>query len=204
VLAGPRIGEALGLHWRDVNLGDEPHDGNVIPLPVKGRASIGTIRIRGSKTSNADRRVQLSPALRRELAALREAIGSPAPDRRVFATGKGGRFSESNIRNRILAPAIKIANETLVAAGHEQIMDGITPHSLRRTFASMLAKRGEDPATMMGQMGHSTAELTFEVYAKAGDADREAWEALWQGRNGQEMGNSTSEGHGDEGQQEAV
>jgi integrase len=203
VFAGPRIGEALDLCWQDVDL-DGTRNGNVVALPVNGQTPTGTLHIRGTKTDNAARKVRLAPALRAELAALRAEIGDVSPERLVFATSTGNRFSESNIRNRILAPAIKIANERLAAAGHPPIMDGVTPHGCRRTFASMLAKRGEDPATMMQQLGHATAEFTFEVYARAGDADREAWEALWQGRSGQAEGKSEPEAGSGADEAEAV
>ena len=199
VLAGPRIGEALDLKWSDVDL-DGTGNGNVVPL--KGREP--TLHIDGTKTANAQRTLRLAPALRDELVALRAEVGDASPQRFVFATRTGNRFSETNIRNRILRPAIEAANERLLEEGHEPIMDGITPHSLRRTFASMLAKRGEDPATMMGQLGHATAEFTFSVYAKASDADREAWEALWQGASGQAEGNSEPEADSGADRAEAV
>jgi integrase len=203
-LAGLRIGEALDLRWRDVDLGHE-QDGNVVPL--KGRGPAGTLHVRGTKTDNADRRIRLAPALRDELVALRAATRNAEPGRRVFATSTGGKLMRSNVGRRIIAPAVKRANEVLAEAGVEPIPEGLTPHSLRRTFASLLVVRREDPATVMGQMGHATAGFTLEVYARAmdlTDADREAYEALWHGRNGHGMGNETPEADSHANQAEAV
>ena len=39
-------------------------------------------------------------------------------------------------------------------------------HSLRRTFASLLYEAGASPAYVMSQMGHTSASLALEVYAK--------------------------------------
>jgi integrase len=198
---GLRIGEALDLRWQDVELGHE-QDGNVVPL--RGRSPAGTIHVRGTKTSNADRRVRLAPVLHAELRALKERRAPTSDAQRVFATGTGGMLSRSNIGRRVLAPAVKRANEELAAAGVEPVPDRITPHSLRRTYASLLVVRGTDPATFMDQMGHATAALTLEVYARPmelSDADREAYERLW---NGQPAGNQAPEAGSHDEQAEAV
>ena len=42
----------------------------------------------------------------------------------------------------------------------------LTPHSLRRTFASVLVALGEDPAYVMAQLGHTDASFTLSVYAR--------------------------------------
>src|SRR4051812_5179211 len=42
---------------------------------------------------------------------------------------------------------------------------GLTAHSLRRTFASLLFAIGEPPPRVMGQMGHTTPALTLAIYA---------------------------------------
>jgi integrase len=208
VFGGFRIGELLDLRWKDVYLGDEG-GGNVVALPVRGRRAApraGTIRVRGTKTANADRTVRLLPVLRDELAALK-ARRSPAPDDRVFATSRGGRFAESNVRRRILAPAVERANAALADAEVEPIPDGLTPHSLRRTFASILVALREDPATVMRQMGHATAGFTLSVYARAmesSDEERERLRALVEGSIGQELGNRATDEPADEEGREAV
>ena len=43
------------------------------------------------------------------------------------------------------------------------------PHSLRRTFASLLFAIGEPPPYVMAQMGHSTASLTLSIDARQMD-----------------------------------
>jgi integrase len=192
--AGLRIGEALELRWRDVDLADEQDD-TVVPLRGR-RAATGTIHVCGTKTDNADRRIRLAPVLHDELRSLRERRAPTSDDQCVFCTSSGRALSHSNFGRRVLAPAVELANETLAEAGLGPIPDKFTPHSLRRTFASLLVVRREDPATVMGQMGHATAAFTLEVYARAmdlTDADREAYERLWQGRNGHGSGKSGSE-----------
>ena len=45
--------------------------------------------------------------------------------------------------------------------------DGLTPHSLRRTFASVLYALGEDPGVVMDEMGHTSPALALRIYRQA-------------------------------------
>jgi hypothetical protein len=47
--------------------------------------------------------------------------------------------------------------------------EGLTPHSLRRTFASLLFAVGETPPYVMRQMGNTSANLTLSIYARTMD-----------------------------------
>ena len=166
VFAGPRIGEALELRWRDVDLAN------------------GRLRIRGTKTDAAERTVELLPILRDELATYAAGRRERGPDERVFTSSRGGRVSESNVRNRALGPAVEKANVVLATRQAEPIPDGLTPHSLRRTFASLLVALGRDPAVVMRQMGHTTPHMTLGVYTQAmdwSDGERAALRALVEG-----------------------
>jgi integrase len=52
--------------------------------------------------------------------------------------------------------AVERANERIEKdGGCEPLPDGLSPHALRRTFASWLVAEGEDPAYVMGQLGHT-------------------------------------------------
>ena len=91
----------------------------------------------------------------------------------------------SNIRRRILAPAIKHANEQLAKAKVQPLPDGLTPQSLRRTYASLLYAVGGSPLYVKGQIGHTDATLTLNYYAREmdqRDGEPERLKALVEGR----------------------
>jgi len=79
--------------------------------------------------------------------------------------GKCGRQSPRNVQAR-LKTAVKAANARLAEAGIEPI-GSVSPHSLRRTYASLRAARGDDPVYIAEQLGHRDARFTFRVYQRA-------------------------------------
>lgn len=113
--AGLRIGELCALRWRDVDL------------------ATGWLHVGESKTDAGRRRVKIRGALRDEL--LR--VGRSAPDAFVFPTLTEGKQSADNFRSRVLAVAVKRADEDREARGLPPLPDKLTPHSLRRTFCSL-------------------------------------------------------------------
>jgi integrase len=62
--------------------------------------------------------------------------------------------------------AVDKANERLAKQKIDQLPRGLTPHSLRRTFASVLCAIGEPPQNIMGQLGHTTPAMTLRFYAR--------------------------------------
>jgi integrase len=114
------------------------------------------------------RTVNLLPVLRDELGAYRARIDAQS-DALVFGTAIGSRQTTTNVRRRMLAKAIEEANKQLVKDEVEPLPDGLTPHSLRRTFASLLFAIGEAPPYVMAQMGHTTPNLTLAIYARQMD-----------------------------------
>jgi integrase len=165
--AGLRIGEALGLRWRDVDL------------------AVGRLRVQGTKTDAADRTVELLPVLRDELATYAAARGVRSrEDRRVRL--RPGRTDQ---REQLPQPGPRSGGEDCERAadqdGIEPLPVGLTPHSLRRTFASILVALGRDIAVTMRQMGHTTPHMTLGVYTQAmdwGDGERARLRALVEGR----------------------
>jgi integrase len=146
-LAGLRISEALDLRWRDVSMGERK------------------LWVEQAKTDAGVREVDLTPMLQRLLAAHRLRSRHSDADDFVFATGRGGHESPSNVRIRFLAPAVKRANEEL-AKESKRAMSGITPHSLRRTFVSLLLAAGADVPYAMAQVGHTDPKMTLGIYAQ--------------------------------------
>jgi integrase len=146
--AGLRIGEALELSWRNVN----------IPR--------GTLTVGRSKTDAGLRTVDLTPALRDELALWRDRSKFSAPSDLVFPTLKGGEDNRQNVRRRLLLPAIERANLILAEKGIETIAT-VGLHGLRRTYASLRCAVGDDPAYTASQIGHEDALFTLKTYTAA-------------------------------------
>lgn len=148
---GLRASEVTGLRWRDVDLAG------------------GWLYVAASKTDAGVRRVDLAPHLLDELKAHRAGSRHSTPSDFVFATSRGTRRDRNTLRTRILYPAIKRANEALERDGRPPIADGVTFHSLRRTYATLMAQEGADQGYTMRQIGHRSAALTLEVYTDVGD-----------------------------------
>ncbi len=128
VFGGLRIGELIALRWRDLDL-------------AANRIGVGS-----SKTAAGVRQIELLPALRAELEAHRRRALDPAPQGFVFASARGGAIIDGNIRRRVFHPAIRRADELLAGQGHVPLPQGLTPHKLRHTYASILVAIGSIPA----------------------------------------------------------
>jgi integrase len=146
--AGLRLGELLDLRWRDVDL------------------AVGRLRVGEAKTEAGVRDVTIRAALRDVLVSVKMASNADR-DSYVFGTSDGKRQGATNVRKRVLVPAIERADELLAERRANPLRDGLTPHSLRRTFASVLYAIGEDPPTVMAEMGHSSPALALAIYAQA-------------------------------------
>lgn len=176
-----RISEMLSLRWRDVDLPG------------------GWLHVKGTKTDAAERDVKIRGALRDELVGVRQRAASTDATAYVFPTLTGRRHGPENFRNRVLGhPAIDVdgeqqkagagavgrANAMLDAAGLAPLPTGITPQSLRRTFASVLYALGEDPGVVMDEMGHTDPGLALRVYRQAmrrGEDEKAQLRALVEG-----------------------
>lgn len=150
--SGLRIGEAVALDWRDVKLG------------------VGTLIVRESKTAAGEgREVDLSVGLREELATWRARSPRTAPADPVFVSrARSGQHSRQTPRNAQarLGTAVKAANRQLAEDGIE-LIGKVSPHSLRRTYASLRAALRDDPVYIAEQLGHRDARFTFRVYQRA-------------------------------------
>jgi len=166
LFAGPRAEELCNLLWRDIDL-------------ANGRILIGR-----SKTQAGLREIDLLPVLRDTLAAHKASAYRSGPDDLVFPTATGGRRDRHNLRSRTLGLSIKRADELLAQRGQPSLPRGLTTHKLRHTFASILVACGEDPASVMAQLGHAHPAFTLRVYThlmRRGKDERARLKALVQG-----------------------
>lgn len=171
--AGLRIAEAVALRWRDVDL------------------AAGRLRIVDSKTDAGVRLVPIVPVLRDVLLERKASLAAPGPDDSVFATTAGTPLRRDNTRTRILAPALRRADELLLAEGLAPLPEGLTQHSLRHTYISLRVALGDDLARIARDAGHADVQVTFRIYTHVLDLDdaaRERLRALVDGQAGPSFG----------------
>jgi integrase len=73
---------------------------------------------------------------------------------RVFCTESGGPLDGDNLRHRVFYKLLEKAE-----------LRRVRFHDLRHTFASLLLQNGESPTYVKEQMGHSSIQVTVDVYA---------------------------------------
>ncbi len=157
--AGLRVGEAVALDWRDVNLG------------------AGTLTVGRAKTdAGTYREVDLPRGLIEALSEWKARSPRPEPSDPVFVGRARKRRGERKVRHHRQTVtnidhrtkgAISDANEVLAKVGIDPISERVTPHSLRRTYASLRAAAGDHPVYIAEQLGHEDPGFTFRVYQRA-------------------------------------
>jgi len=150
---GVRIGEALGLQWKDLDL-DKGIALICRNFPIHRN-------VQPPKTKSSERSIDLSPELVEALRALfrrrREeyfANGDTEMPKWVFCGQRGEPFQYSNFRRRCW---LKVLREAKVRER--------TPHDLRHSYASLMLLSGEPLAYVSAQLGHRSPEITLRVYS---------------------------------------
>ena len=148
-LAGFRISEMLDL------------------LVVQVDMARSRFKLADAKTEAGIREVEMTLYLRDELLEYvmdRRARSFPmAPSDHFFGTASGRRRDPDRFRDRILYRAVDRANENRARHGRPPLPQ-ITPHSMRRTWATFAASVGRDPKWIASQIGHTDPAFTFSVY----------------------------------------
>ncbi len=127
----------------------------------------GTLIVGAAKTdAGTGREVDLPGGLIEALREWRAARRVCGPGDPVLVTRTKRRQTVTNIDHR-LKGTIRDANELLVEQGIDPISDRVTPHSLRRTYASIRAAAGDHPVYIAEQLGHEDPGFTFRVYQRA-------------------------------------
>jgi integrase/recombinase XerD len=145
---GARISEAVGLDVDDLGIGDGPGgpDGPSATLRLSGKG--GKQRIvpvgRYAREAVDAYLVRARPAL---AAGSRRASASPA----VFLNARGGRLTRQG------------AWGILKTAAGRAGLTGISPHTLRHSFATHLLDGGADVRVVQELLGHASVTTT-QVY----------------------------------------
>jgi integrase len=165
-LGGPRVSEVGAADWHDAHLA----------------AATSYVEIKDSKTSAGKRNLRLYP-LARDALRRRKAVLNPRGTDPIFATFTGGRRDRNSIRNRMLIPILKRADEILDEHGLPLLPERTTPHTFRRTCLTYMAWADVPMRRTMAHAGHKDSKLTLEVYQQDFPDDPLAleWIRFWFG-----------------------
>jgi integrase len=160
VRAGLREGEIAALEWGDVQFGDGENDADRYIIVQRNYDRRWSRKMLTPK-SGKPRRVDMSRELRRVLMQHRDdrlvkalAKGkSDISDDLVFPSEAGTPTEMNNFSERVFKPS-------LAGAGLRRIRF----HDLRHTFGSLLIQAGASLAYVRDQMGHSSIQVTVDVY----------------------------------------
>ena len=147
---GMRIGEAAGLRWRDIDW-----DRNRISIRVGQTDVDGQIEAKRTKTKKSRRYVDVDAKTMQIMAVHRKnMLRDGHSSHTVFVGPDGGVLRRANFRKRDWIPLV-------AAAG----LEGVTPHDLRHTHATMLLTAGENPKVVSERLGHESIKITLDTYS---------------------------------------
>ena len=135
---GVRIAEARGLTWADVDL------------------AAGRVVINGTKSRAAQRTLDLPPWLAERMRERADRVGSVGyvfgSPHRTDGDANGTEWDQSNLARNVAS--------ALASAGH----GWASPHSFRRTVASLAHAAGVPLVQIADQLGHADPSMTASVY----------------------------------------
>ena len=145
VLTGLRVGELLALRWKNVDLAGRT---------LRVTATVYDGHFDTPKTQRSNRAIPIGAETSSVLMALLHA--GVKPEDLVFSTQQGQPLSRHNLLRRQLRPVCNKLG-----------LRGITWHSLRHSHATLLDAVGAPLGTVQALLGHSTSEITRELYLHA-------------------------------------
>jgi integrase len=90
-------------------------------------------------------------------------LAGKAPDDLVFTAPEGGLLRLTNFRRRHFDQAAQSVG-----------LEGLTPHELRHTAASLAVSAGANVKSVQRMLGHASAAMTLDVYSGLFDDDLDA------------------------------
>lgn len=142
---GVRFGEVTELRVKDVNLVTRRLHVRRAVSDVRGRLVVGPPK------SGEPREIPIPEFLVERLSEVIEAASRPTD--LLFTTASGTQVRYSRWRSGFFNPAVKVTGLT-----------GVTPHSLRHTYAALAVQAGANVKVLQKAMGHSDIRLTLDTY----------------------------------------
>ncbi|MEM6371144.1 MAG: site-specific integrase [Myxococcota bacterium] len=152
---GLRLGEALGLQWRDV-------DGNQIHIRRELLEDKGPLELSAEKNAGARRTIYVAPATTKVLGEHEDQMSL------VFRSRSGGLQRKRTV----------YAYWTRMHSAAGIARNGRTPHGARHTHASVLLAEGVPPTDVQRRLGHDSLQTTLQYYSHWMPGEDRARDAL--------------------------
>lgn len=165
IATGMRRGEQFGLEWEDIDFENgQIHVRRELFWKFgkyhEKKYGEQTYVFLPPKSAKSIRDIDLSPELRKELRTLYLKSGKKGL---VFCTSKGTPLCPDNVVKRNFTKALADA-ETQRAKDGLPAIGKVRWHDLRHTFGSLKIAQGENIYYVMRQMGHSSIQVTIDIY----------------------------------------
>lgn len=141
---GMRTGEVHGLKWKHVDF-----ERRLILV----RETIVNGKTEYTKTDGSQRDIQISQMVFDALKEQEKATGQISEY--VFCTRSGQPLDHKNVTNRVWHPLLRHLG-----------LAKRRPYQCRHTAATLWLASGESPQWIAAQLGHTTTEMLFRVYAR--------------------------------------
>lgn len=154
---GVRIGELIALRWCDVDLdaGTINVCGTIVLSPEKPARPMRQPFRKGKKPLTL-----VLPKFALDMLLRRRVTMTPNPDDVVFPSAAGTLRRPENVRKQL--------DKVLADTG----LDWVSPHTFRRTVATVLANE-DSMTTAAAQLGHGSEQVTARHYVQKPDVVRD-------------------------------
>lgn len=159
MFTGLRASELLGLVWGDIDF-----DGNAVNVRYQ--------MPRGGKTAEDRTRLKRSAAGKREIIMTDSLATALRKHKLASRWSRNGDLVFTGTDGSAM-PYGRL-HKTVQAAARRAALDGVSPHTLRHTFASILIYQGRDVTFVARQLGHANPSMTLDVYGHLFEAARQA------------------------------
>lgn len=144
IFSGARVSEVLGLTWGDIDFTQQ-----VIRIRFQMSRKGGRTLV---KTEAGRRDVIMMDELARMLRERKIAARFSGDDDLVIGNGVGRTLGYTRLRR------------AFGAAAQAASIRGVTPHTCRHTFASILIAQGASIEFVSDQLGHASTKTTWDIY----------------------------------------
>ena len=164
IYTGMRIGECLGLRWKDIDFENNTIkiDNTIATVTNRDKTSTKKTMVTDTspKTKKSARIIPVSKTAKNALINFKELTTSSIDPESYIVVTQNGKLSNARNIRRTLDSILKGCGLYKINSNQSYGL-----HSLRHTFVSMLLAKGVDIKIISELVGHEKVSTTYDIYA---------------------------------------